>query len=303
MFMKKINLSVPEPCHENWNKMTQAEKGKFCGACQKTVIDFTAMSDRQLVEFFKKPLPNVCGRFNNDQLEREIIIPKKRIPWIRYFFQFALPAFLMSLKVQGQTVGQLVPQEQLPKHPVNRETFKENSRICMQSKPEAGVTRQLSSVIVDQDTSKFNFPVYEDAVVAKTPMEEIVVKAYPVMGKLTTTMGSVRTARCSYSAGKKKTSLPDADNKEETSGKFLAYPNPVQAGASVTISFDGKNIPDELLIISSSGQTISSVKENLSKYNMSTAVNIPSQVPAGVYFIRLVKNDVILKTAKFVVFK
>src|SRR5688500_12073448 len=96
--MKKLNLIIPTPCHENWDEMSLVEKGKFCGACQKTVVDFTSMSDRQLADFFKKPKSDVCGRFHNDQLEREILIPRKRIPWIRYFFQFTWPAFVLGLK-------------------------------------------------------------------------------------------------------------------------------------------------------------------------------------------------------------
>lgn len=100
--MKKINLTIPKPCHENWDKMTQEQQGRFCGSCQKTVIDFTDMSDRQLAEFFKKPVGSVCGRFEQDQLDRKIVIPRKRIPWVKYFFQFALPAFLVSLKASAQ---------------------------------------------------------------------------------------------------------------------------------------------------------------------------------------------------------
>ena len=46
--MKKIQLTIPEPCHESWNSITSAEKGKFCNACRKTVVDFTAMGDREL---------------------------------------------------------------------------------------------------------------------------------------------------------------------------------------------------------------------------------------------------------------
>jgi hypothetical protein len=107
--MKRINLSIPTPCHEDWAKMTQVEKGKFCTSCQKAVIDFTNMSDRQIAGFFKKPIGSVCGRFQHDQLNRDLEIPRKRIPWIKYFFQFSLPALLVSMKAtaQGKTsVGQ-----------------------------------------------------------------------------------------------------------------------------------------------------------------------------------------------------
>lgn len=102
---KKIQLQVAEPCHENWDAMTPVEQGKFCGSCQKQVVDFTGMSDRQLAEFFKKPSTgSVCGRFMSDQLERDIEIPKKRLPWIKYFFTIALPAFFLS-KASAQKMG------------------------------------------------------------------------------------------------------------------------------------------------------------------------------------------------------
>ncbi len=100
---KKIQLSIPKPCHENWDAMTPVEKGKFCGSCQKQVVDFSNMNDRQVAEFFKKPSTgSVCGRFMTDQLDRSIEVPKKRIPWVKYFFQFTLPAFLISMKASAQ---------------------------------------------------------------------------------------------------------------------------------------------------------------------------------------------------------
>lgn len=110
---KKIQLNIPKPCHEDWDSMTPVDKGKFCGSCQKQVIDFSSMSDRQVAEFFRKPVFSsskdgyVCGRFRTDQLDRDLEIPKKRLPWLRYFFTIALPAFFVSLKATGsKTQGQ-----------------------------------------------------------------------------------------------------------------------------------------------------------------------------------------------------
>ena len=73
--MKKFELSIPKPCHENWDAMSPEEKGRFCGSCQKTVIDFSEMSDRQVAEFFRRPAGSVCGRFHQDQLQRTMEIP------------------------------------------------------------------------------------------------------------------------------------------------------------------------------------------------------------------------------------
>lgn len=32
MMIKNIQISIPNPCQENWDKMLPAEKGKFCSA-------------------------------------------------------------------------------------------------------------------------------------------------------------------------------------------------------------------------------------------------------------------------------
>ena len=122
---KKIQLHIPEPCHENWDNMTVADKGRFCGSCQKQVVDFSDMSDREIAQFFKKPSTgSVCGRFMQDQLEKTIEMPRKRIPWMRYFFQFALPAFLFSLKTSGQhtRIGKTVIKVQ-PQRPLMGDTI------------------------------------------------------------------------------------------------------------------------------------------------------------------------------------
>jgi hypothetical protein len=104
---KKLQLHVAEPCHENWDNMSPSEKGRFCDACQKQVVDFSGMSDREIAQFFKKPSTgSVCGRFMNDQLDRNIVPEKKRLPWIKYFFQFVFPAFVISK--QAYTQGMLV---------------------------------------------------------------------------------------------------------------------------------------------------------------------------------------------------
>src|SRR5213594_668601 len=101
---KKLQLQITSPCHENWNNMAQVEKGRFCASCKKKVIDFSYMSDREMALFFKKSTGSVCGRFFENQLNRDIDVPKKRIPWIKYFVQFALPAFLVSCgaRMQGK---------------------------------------------------------------------------------------------------------------------------------------------------------------------------------------------------------
>lgn len=75
--VNKINISIPKPCTENWNQMTVSEKGKFCAFCQKNVIDFTGLSDREILKYYNQNT-KICGRFKESQLNRNLLIPKEK---------------------------------------------------------------------------------------------------------------------------------------------------------------------------------------------------------------------------------
>lgn len=62
-----MKITIPKPCHENWDNMTALEKGKFCSICSKTVHDFTNFSDAELINNFESN-KDICGRFREDQL-------------------------------------------------------------------------------------------------------------------------------------------------------------------------------------------------------------------------------------------
>jgi CarboxypepD_reg-like domain/Secretion system C-terminal sorting domain len=106
---KKITLSIPEPCHENWDSMTASQQGRFCGSCQKNVIDFTAMSDDELFTFFtQKSQGSICGRLHANQLDTPVMQPvvhKKKRFW---YLQYAA-AFLLLLTRPGGAKAQTKP--------------------------------------------------------------------------------------------------------------------------------------------------------------------------------------------------
>jgi hypothetical protein len=64
-------ISIPKPCFENWGNMTPDGLGRYCGSCNRTVVDFTIMNDEQVQRYFIDNYgKQICGHFKNVQLQR-----------------------------------------------------------------------------------------------------------------------------------------------------------------------------------------------------------------------------------------
>jgi len=65
-----IGVSIPEPCSENYSRMSPTDAGRQCQRCQTEVVDFTHMSTEEIQAFFSG-LSNtaVCGRYRADQVQ------------------------------------------------------------------------------------------------------------------------------------------------------------------------------------------------------------------------------------------
>lgn len=70
-----LYLSVPTPCGENWDQMTNTAAGKHCDSCAKTVIDFSFMTDAEIFAVISNSRGKICGRFQDNQLNRLINPP------------------------------------------------------------------------------------------------------------------------------------------------------------------------------------------------------------------------------------
>jgi len=71
-------ITVPEPCKEDWEAMQPNGKGRFCDSCQHSLRDFSNMNDNELLNFF---LSNKiqCGHFTSDQLDRNLIPDRRNL--------------------------------------------------------------------------------------------------------------------------------------------------------------------------------------------------------------------------------
>ena len=64
-----FSLNIQTPCSEKFENFQKTESGGFCQSCQKEVIDFTKMTDREIFRFFENQKEKACGRLGQTQLK------------------------------------------------------------------------------------------------------------------------------------------------------------------------------------------------------------------------------------------
>lgn len=103
---KSVRISVPSPCHENWDAMTPSEQGRLCNACQKIVIDFAIMEDKEIIRYFAAG-KNVCGRFRTDQLDRNLqAASRKEYPLSLHLFKKMTAVLLLCSSLTTRVFAQ-----------------------------------------------------------------------------------------------------------------------------------------------------------------------------------------------------
>lgn len=144
--MQKLQISIPKPCHENWQNMTATEQGRFCKACAKEVVDFSTMTDTEVLNYFTTITHNnVCGRVLTSQLNRPITYPmqiKKKMYWYWNYIVMFFMFFAKSNAVKAQGKLQEVPVAQ---NPVKRSSLP-NGEVLV---TRVGGIKQVSSKIID----------------------------------------------------------------------------------------------------------------------------------------------------------
>jgi len=108
-------ISISNPCTQNWADLEIVEHDRFCQSCQKTVTDFTKLTNGQIIEALCLS-GNTCGRFSVGQLERvnAVLIPPQKtssFSWKKFSIAAAFIGLVPFVKAQAQvkTPAHVVP--------------------------------------------------------------------------------------------------------------------------------------------------------------------------------------------------
>lgn len=76
MKSSRISLRLDEPCTQQWSDMTPSTTGRYCDSCEKNVIDFSQMTDNEILKFLSENKSGFCGQFRASQLDRPFVETK-----------------------------------------------------------------------------------------------------------------------------------------------------------------------------------------------------------------------------------
>jgi len=322
--MRKIQLSIPEPCHENWDAMTPTQQGRYCNACAKEVVDFSSMSDSEVLGYFtrKKKVDQVCGRAYPDQLDRDIAaLPQKQKHWRWYYMLSAFLLLMKPVKSKAQGGIRILADSStlVCKQPVKGDVKQSsNHLIKARVKDEAGNPVAFASIIIAgtvrgtraddagwfslaKEGEDMNLVIsglgFETTTITMTgnSITDIVLKRQDKLMKevvlrpfLTGRVGGMRVVRYSYTkivADTIKACLPNLKPR------IKIYPDPIAKGSSFTIHMKLQHTGDcTIQVVDAAGRLMSEEKINAGAKEWKQNISTSSTWGSGVYYVKVLNE-------------
>ncbi|WP_090706625.1 carboxypeptidase-like regulatory domain-containing protein [Daejeonella rubra] len=89
-------IHINNPCKKEWDSMIQSDNGKYCSKCSTNVVDFTGLTDTQVIQILSGNTEKICGLLTDVQINRTIEIARpKRIS--SRFYKILSGIFLLSM--------------------------------------------------------------------------------------------------------------------------------------------------------------------------------------------------------------
>ncbi|MEP6466056.1 MAG: carboxypeptidase-like regulatory domain-containing protein [Parafilimonas sp.] len=335
---KQTSLYIPKPCHADWNKMTPTQQGKFCGTCNKQVVDFSLMSDNQILNFLSNQSGKLCGRFDAEQLQRPLVetkIKKKKSWWMA----LTLPLLFLfdrsnaqNRKVVGDTtytvpskqeikqilIGKVaVPRPQQSNSSltgvistgylnlvvIKGKVLDENNEVVpfatiKQKETENAVVADADgnfSIIIEKSNTdiiltssaiglettdqKINFSQDSIIIVMMRMIRELTGDVVVIAGGISSCQ-RVKTIDTFHATAKKLLGI----------AMFKIYPNPIVNNSIIHIQI--KNTGSyQMQLLNNQSALMQTEEINVDMKNATTQIQLPSNIAAGIYYLRLINEQ------------
>jgi hypothetical protein len=143
-----IRLNIENPCSQTWASMQSNEHGKYCLHCAKNVIDFTRLTDEEIVKVITQSNGSICGRLHKNQLNRVLVQEEERK--IKEFKCNWLAGAMLMLGMGEPLVAGIVPDKQITV--VSPKQLTSDQSIGKEEMPPDTLRNFFRGVLVDAKT-------------------------------------------------------------------------------------------------------------------------------------------------------
>ncbi|PWS31280.1 carboxypeptidase-like regulatory domain-containing protein [Pedobacter paludis] len=107
MKTKAMEITIAEPCKQDWDLMEKGDGYNFCLSCNKAVIDFSDYSNTDIIKLISNSSSTVCGRMSQSQLNQlnyHLMVMHTGRSWMKYFGVLAIGASIFVSDANASVV-------------------------------------------------------------------------------------------------------------------------------------------------------------------------------------------------------
>jgi len=109
----RINeVTIAEPCFQNWDEMEKGAGFNFCTACSKNVIDFSGFTNAEIINVLANSGSSVCGRLSQMQLNQLnyhlAVVPATNSNWVKYLGVLAIGVSVFTYNASAVPIKKTV---------------------------------------------------------------------------------------------------------------------------------------------------------------------------------------------------
>lgn len=305
------NITIPEPCSENWNEMTPNEKGAFCQKCALDVYDFTNKTADEIREVLTLNIAApVCMRIEPKQLDELNAdfsawkINNKQSyhrAWVFTFFVvFGLTLFSCE-EDEKPVVEKFHQTGQVILSSDEKQVQIADSTNDVNAKSEITQRKVVENGLPEMDFQRIPLHTMGKPIVVqeKKELDEVVVAVDYIREEIYTTAG-VPLISYEYTEYLKESSdgfkvKLDTSEPEKITG--LVYPNPASNETTLKINMPNRG-KGEIELITLSGQKIRSIHSGRIKKGESEYQIYLTDLETGVYLV-VVYSGELKETIRF----
>ena len=275
---KNLQLRIDEPCHESWEKMESGEQGRFCGACEKVVVDFSVMSDREVLGYLSRARGGVCGRLGTQQLDKGVRLEEEKKTKLWRGWGVLVVALLIGSRGMGQQRPAKVEMHQVPVDDGVR-----RSGVGGVAGGVNGARQGMVGILVEEDDPAAKADSFK-------VLPTVVVQGFSrTMGKITLKGGISYGVKVENVEVWKKRVLDSlAFVGVELRKELGVYPNPARRGSAVSLSWKTEPGEYQVGLFNTGGALLQRRVMEVHDGSQVDLLEIPAGLPGGVYFLRAV---------------